>query len=853
MEKSVFSSWRVGLGLGLVVTFATLRDDLSSWFVHSLQPAVRPETILVMALLSGAMVLLGQALQMAFMRGVSVSWGASRISQSWLWAPMMALAGAAMAEPAGGVSPSTLLVPFVLTAIVLAVMALSRRPSIRWTRELMLGLSLFRWYYLGGLLGTASSKPWLSPSAEDLIVYAVIFLALHQATRKVRRVDRARFPSGLDSLVATYDSLSVGILVELCLILPLSLFLGAGSRLSLVDCLPSYLALMTANALLLKWTVEGPNPTPKGYERLVGSVSRVFAVSVAFIWISALIARPPDPGFVPALTILLTMGLLRGRPWGSQPSRRLPPDFPEAVVPNSAAPLGRRFWQATGAALLCLGIALVSLKLPSDHCQSGPLLNAHYNLRATSGWRFRLQPTTEGSAILAYQRGLMWDSWTSQKEISRAEAAVRQAWPQVRLVLVEVRPGVWEALAEALFLTFALVQFAVLGIIFGKIQPPEARLWSRGLLVTAGFFGALGMASAWGWLWLNSHLLFLGFACLTFMSCWTPRTLASHGNESLESLRACWQQIRSLPHRERPNTLEVTLGRNLWELSTGLQEKVRETAESLGIPTVIARVVHDDRGAPDQYKISHGPRELGRGTLYPDSRLLVGPASRVAPFGTPFAEPTHGMPAVWVHPLQEAANQPVEGCRWIEPRKVLAEHLAHLCQQSGSHFLNETAVEAILERWEAELPSQVLPVRRNYDVCQLLDIFRGLLEDGVSLRDRRAILAALAGPSVDSREGLVKCRHALRHEFCARYADGSGIISAVVIPRISSDRRDLASRAVEALEQGFESGYHPILLVPAARVDAMRDALQAHWENPPAVLTTEELSERFRLKIVGTV
>ena len=447
----------------------------------------------------------------------------------------------------------------------------------------------------------------------------------------------------------------------------------------------------------------------------------------------------------------------------------------------------------------------------------------------------------------------MWDSWLSSEEISRAEAAVAQVLPQVRLTPMEVRPGVWETLAEALSLAFVLVQFGLLGIISGKISPPESRNWSRGLLLLAGCFGALGMASVWGWLWLNPHSLFLVFSYLTFLSWGDPRTFADRGKKTLEALRASWERVRGGRPPVHSESLVVILGRNLWEVPVGVQEKVRESTERLGIPRVMARVLRDDQGEPDQYRICLGSLELGRGTLRPGARLLVGPASRVAPFGTPFAESTHGMPAVWVDSAQVAPGRPVEGCRCLDPGEVLGEHLSYLCQQSGSHFLDEAAVEAILERWEAELPRQVLAVRRNYSVSQLLEIFRGLLEDGVSLRDHHALLGALTGSSADVAEGLANCRSALRHEFCARYADGSGVISAVVIQKTSTARQDLLDLAIEALEQGFEKGYHPVLLAPAASVDAMREALKAYRERPLSVLTTEELSERFRLRIVGTV
>lgn len=707
MDKPVFPSWRLGLGLGLIAILATVRDDLSSYFVQSLQPAVRPESVVVMAALTGAMVLLAQALQVAFARGFSTTWGASPVAQSLFGVPIMALAGAAMAEPTAGVSLSVLLLPFVFAAIGLAAMVLSRRPSVRWTRELMTGLSLFRWYYLGGLLGTASSQPWLKPLPEDLIVYAAIFLSLHMATRKVRRVDTARFPEGLDSLLAAYDSLSVGILVELCLILPLSLILGGASRLSPADGLPLYLALMTANALLLKWTVEGPNPAPTGYERLVGSVYRVLTVLVGLLTMPVLLVRFQEPGLAPALT-LLAMGLLRGRPWGSQLGRRLPPDTPGAVVSKPGFPLGRGFWQAMGAALFCLGVAFVSLELPSQEGQSSPLSDARHSLRATNGWRFRIHPTTEGSAILACQRGSMWDSWLPSEEISRAEAAVAQVLPQVRLSPMEVRPGVWEALAEVLSLAFVLVQFGLLGIISGKISPPESRNWSRGLLLLAGCFGALGMASVWGWLWLNPHSLFLVFSYLTFLSWGDPRTFADRGKKTLEALRASWERVRGGRPPVHSESLVVILGRNLWEVPVGVQEKVRESTERLGIPRVMARVLRDDRGEPDQYRICLGSLELGRGTLRLGARLLVGPASRVAPFGTPFAESTHGMPAVWVDSAQVAPGRPVEGCRCLDPGEVLGEHLSYLALKAyRERPLSVLTTEELSERFRLRIVGTV--------------------------------------------------------------------------------------------------------------------------------------------------
>lgn len=840
------------MALLIVLALGVFREPIRELFVSELHPTAGLLSILPMSVLIIAMTLLagaGRELWAGLRRPTLPYPPSSRLR---ILAPLALLTGGVMGRPGGDFVAGQTLWPFLFLCLGLAGLSLSRRPSPGQIRDLMDGLTAARWFYLGALLATPSLRSSAVPPNEDLLAYALLFLALHFATRKVRRVDTQRFPEP-NEILGTYDAQSTGMVVELCAVLPASLLLGVGSRLSPADGLPGYLALLTVNAFLLKWTVEGPRFRYGVWGRTLASVSRVLTALIGLSLVSTLLTGRFDELLTPVLGILFSLGVIGGRPWGSQPNRELTGQT--LALSKKGRTLGRGFWWATAAALACLAIVVASAPHDSADCQGeAPSIRARRLLEATSGWRFRLESVTETSAVLAYQSATVWDRKVTAEQIAEAEDLVSCIWPAARLTTVEVRSGVWESLNEALGALVLLSQLVLLGLLFGVVPPPQGQLWSRAISAGAGLFGAFGLAGAWGWIWINSGAAFLGFGYLTLMAAADPEALRQHYDlgRFRVLLRDVWARLLTREPESSSSLpiVEVVLGSELTKLDRGLAEELQAKLSAWGFSSLCLRVVTETTLLPNQYGLRYGPKPLAQGVLYPEGALAVGPASRLAPLGTLFTEPSHGLPAVWL-PLSAEGSVP-SGCQLLNAGQVLLLQLETGLRGALEELMEAETAQAILDSWATEEAERVEVVRKRLSAEEVAEVFRRLLADGLRLSNRAALLRGLSVETRTLDEVYLACRQELRHDMAAANADGAGVMNVISVRPESRPMERLLPSLIEAIEEARQVGYVPLVLAPAGLAVALRQSLHG-YEGSPVVLSGEEISERYPVRIVGTV
>ena len=197
---------------------------------------------------------------------------------------------------------------------------------------------------------------------------------------------------------------------------------------------------------------------------------------------------------------------------------------------------------------------------------------------------------------------------------------------------------------------------------------------------------------------------------------------------------------------------------------------------------------------------------------------------------------------------------------------MAATHLTELFRSIASELLGRTEAQELLDlfaRREPRLVDELVP--NVLPLADVIAVLRGLLAEGVPIRDLRTILEALAdhGRSVKEPAQLVELvRERLARHISARFRDEDGKIAALVLdPRAEETFRkgiDAASaqRLLGALDEsarGFAAVSTPPALVCAP--DVRRSVAQFLLRRVPglSVLSYRELDARAQLRSLGVV
>ncbi|MBL8393763.1 MAG: flagellar biosynthesis protein FlhA [Candidatus Accumulibacter sp.] len=159
---------------------------------------------------------------------------------------------------------------------------------------------------------------------------------------------------------------------------------------------------------------------------------------------------------------------------------------------------------------------------------------------------------------------------------------------------------------------------------------------------------------------------------------------------------------------------------------------------------------------PNAYKILLKGVEIGEGEAFPGSLLAINPgrvAGQVS--GTATKDPAFGLPAVWINAAAREQAQAF-GYTVVDPSTVVATHLNHLILSHAAELLGRQEVQALLDHLAKEIPKlveDVVPKALSLGTVQ--KVLRNLLEEGVSLRDKRTIIETLADGAPRSQDAEV--------------------------------------------------------------------------------------------------
>ncbi|SOB80180.1 flagellar biosynthesis protein FlhA [Sphingomonas guangdongensis] len=302
----------------------------------------------------------------------------------------------------------------------------------------------------------------------------------------------------------------------------------------------------------------------------------------------------------------------------------------------------------------------------------------------------------------------------------------------------------------------------------------------------------------------------------------------------------------------------------------------RQLSKELGFVVPQVRVRDDIGLSPYTYRILIGGVVVGEDQVSPDEMLALDTGQAVGRLsGKPAKDPTFGLDAVWIAPADADAATGA-GYLVVDPGTVIATHLNQQLLQNASDLLGPDEVQALLDGLKeraGQLVAALCP--QPVPLTVLTQVLRGLLAEGVPLKEFRRIAAAIAvaaGRTLDADELIELIRPELGalivQKLCGvreplRVMTLEGHLEALLGQAVRSDpqRRhtiepDLGRRISDAMQRAAapliaEAKPFALVVQPAIRV-AMRKLTKSILPDTP-VMSFFEVPEDKSVEVIAVI
>ncbi|MGN6109516.1 MAG: flagellar biosynthesis protein FlhA [Kofleriaceae bacterium] len=270
------------------------------------------------------------------------------------------------------------------------------------------------------------------------------------------------------------------------------------------------------------------------------------------------------------------------------------------------------------------------------------------------------------------------------------------------------------------------------------------------------------------------------------------------------------------------------------ELLTRIASLRKQLALELGVIIPPLHIRDDLRLRPGGYRVLLSGVPLAEAEVQAHRVLAIDPTGSALRglAGESTTEPTFGLPAKWLLPSDRARAE-AAGCTVVDAAAVIATHLTELLRRNAHELLGRREAQELLDiagKHNAKVVEELIP--HLMSMGAVMKVLRNLLSEGVSIRDIRTILEALADHAAatknpDDLTEMVRQRLARRLTRSQLSGDGS-LRPLVLDPRAEQLLRDGSGRSARALTRLTED------IATRARDLAMRD-------EPPVLVVAPDL------------
>lgn len=302
----------------------------------------------------------------------------------------------------------------------------------------------------------------------------------------------------------------------------------------------------------------------------------------------------------------------------------------------------------------------------------------------------------------------------------------------------------------------------------------------------------------------------------------------------------------------------------------------RRLAEELGVITPVITVEDTEKIDASTYRLMLRGAELLSGKAFSDRWMVLDPTGREPSVeGVPSKDPTFGLPARWVTNEVKAKAQR-QGLTVVDPASVITTHLDEVIRRHLHEIVGRQEIQELLTLLGKENPKLVEEiVPQMISLGELSMIMRGLLREGISVRDIRTILETVAEhPGKKDISFLTEqCRRRLSRQVSGRLANPDRRIPVVTLDReleqalrsslgVSDGETtlapaiDIARKVVDTLqERAAVQTTEGIPLVVVAPSDLRRPLFEFVSRFVPEVnvVTPREIASGFTVEPVATI
>ena len=273
------------------------------------------------------------------------------------------------------------------------------------------------------------------------------------------------------------------------------------------------------------------------------------------------------------------------------------------------------------------------------------------------------------------------------------------------------------------------------------------------LFLTAGVIGMMGLIPGMpnlAFLIIAGGLIWLGLRVMQRSASGADVAAAAPppAPVAAESQEASWDDVALVD----PLGLEVgyrlislvDMAQN-GELLGRIKSIRKKFAQDVGFLVPVVHIRDNLEIKPNAYVVKLKGVEIGRGEATPGQWMAINPGQVSATLpGTQTKDPAFGLPAIWIDgSLREQAQ--IYGYTVVDASTVVATHLNHLIHAHSAELLGRQEVQQLLDRIGKESPMLVQDlVPKAMSLTTVQKVLQNLLDEGVSIRDMRTILDALA-------------------------------------------------------------------------------------------------------------
>jgi flagellar biosynthesis protein FlhA len=255
----------------------------------------------------------------------------------------------------------------------------------------------------------------------------------------------------------------------------------------------------------------------------------------------------------------------------------------------------------------------------------------------------------------------------------------------------------------------------------------------------------------------------------------------------------------------------------------------KQMAVELGFIVPPVHVRDNLRLRPNAYRILISGGKVAQGEVRTGRLLAIDPTGSATAnlSGESVREPTFGLNAKWILPADRVRAE-TAGCTVVDPSAVIATHITESVRRHASELLGRRETQELLDiagKRNAKVVEELVP--HLMPLGDIIKVLRGLLAEGISIRDIRTILETLADNAAvtkDPNELMELVRQRLGRQISLMHVNERGELRPIV----------LDPRAEELFRQGGR-GQDPQALtrVTASIEEAARRVVE---NDEPAVL-----------------